>query len=147
MSPNAKIFGGIIIFSLVILAGGAWLFSRQSSPEASVPEEQVISRRGLHWHPQLSIYIKGQKQEIPKDIGIGAIHQPIHTHDSSGVLHLEMSGLVTIEKTKMGNFFKVWGKDFSANGVPKMTVNGQENQDFENYLMKDGDKIEIYYDQ
>ena len=31
-------------------------------------------------------------------------------------------------------------------GTVKMLVNGKENAEFENYLMKDGDKIEISYE-
>ena len=60
----------------------------------------------LHQHPNLQIFLSGQAYEIPPDIGINASHYadhsfdayaemggmaPIHTHDSSGVIHLEMS--------------------------------------------------------
>lgn len=147
MSTNTKVIGGIVVATIVIFVGGFLLISRQSSQEASVPENQIVSRNGLHWHPELSIYINGQKQEIPKDIGIGAVHQPIHTHDASGTLHMEMNGLVTKDETKLGNFFKIWGKEFNFGGQNiKMLVNGQENNEFENYLMKDQDKIEIRYE-
>lgn len=147
MSTNAKVVGGIVIASLLILVGGVLLLSRQSAQESSVPEDQIISRRGIHWHPKLSIFIKGEKEEIPKDIGIGAIHQPMHTHDSSGTIHMEMNGLVTKDETRLGNFFKIWGKEFNFGGQNiKVLVNGQENTEFENYLMKDKDTIDIRYE-
>lgn len=100
--------------------------------------------------------IKGQKQEIPANVGIGAIHQPIHTHDNSGTLHLEFKGLVTKDEIKLGGFFRIWGKEFSktnllnktsgSEGKISMIVNGVENKDFENYTMRDGDNIEIRYE-
>ncbi len=156
LNTETKIIGGIAILTVVILVGGVFLLSLQQSKEASIPKGNIISRNGIHWHPQLSISIKGKQQEIPKDIGIGAVHQRIHTHDASGTLHMEMSGLVTRDETKLGNFFKIWGKTFNREqildkknreeGKVKMFVNGKENNKFENYLMKDGDKIEIRYE-
>lgn len=142
--------GLLVIFGL--FGGGYWYY--KSLPE--ILREDIISRQGLHWHPELAIYIKGQKQEIPADIGIGAIHKPIHTHDSTGTIHMEMEGLVTKEDSKLSKFFEIWDKTFNSScilefcngseGTVKMTVNGQENKDYENYLMKDKDKIEIRYE-
>jgi len=156
VSAETKIIGGIAILTIVILVGGVFLISAQQSKETSIPEGDVVSRSGIHWHPQLSIYIKGKQQEIPKDFGLGGVHLPIHTHDSSGTLHLEMGGVVTREKIKLGSFFKLWGKEFSKDqlfdrksgedGTVKIFINGQDNYDFENYLMKDGDNIEIKYE-
>lgn len=156
MSTDTKVIGGIVIATIIVFVGGIYLSSRQDSQEATVSEDQVVSRQGLHWHPELSIYIKGEKQEIPANIGIGAVHKPIHTHDTSGVLHLEMQGLVKKEDIKLGQFFKIWGKQFNSNcifdacngdvGTVKMTVNGQESFEFGNYMMKDVDKIEIKYE-
>lgn len=157
MTTEHKVIGGLGLLTFVILVGGVSLLSWQQSKEASVPEGEVISRNGIHWHPTLTILIKGQKQEITPNIGIGGnIHQPIHTHDNSGTLHLEVSGLVTKDETKLGRFFQIWGKQFNSNcifdkcgsqeGKIKMTVNGKENKEFESYQMKDGDNIEIRYE-
>lgn len=145
---------------MVILAGGAigglgWYIA--SRPQTSaIPPDEVISRSGLHWHPELSITVKGQKQEITANIGIGVIHNPIHTHDVTGVIHLEFSGLVRKDDLKLGKFFEVWDKQFNSNcifdfcsgadGQLKMLVNGEVNTGFENYQMKDKDKIEIIYE-
>lgn len=159
MRTDQKIIGVIALLTVVLLVGGIFLFSSRESQEVSVPEEQIVSRTGLHWHPTLDIYIKGKRQEIPANIGIGAIHQEIHTHDEDakdGVLHMEMNGLVTKDETELGNFFKIWGKKFSkdeifenkngAEGEVKFFVNGYENQEFEKYRMKDRDKLEIRYE-
>ena len=106
-----------------------------------VPEGEIISRSGLHWHPTLAIYVKGEKQEISANIGIGAVHAPMHTHDTSGVIHLEFQGVVKKEDITLGQFFTHWGKDFMVFGSSvRMTVNGKENAELENYILQDKDQ-------
>lgn len=134
-----------------IAALGWYIVSR---PQA--PVSDIISKNGIHWHPELTITVKGQKQEIPANIGIGVTHQPMHTHDATGVIHLEMAGRVTKDDIKLGKFFRIWDKQFNSNcvfdscngsdGKVKILVNGQENTEFENYQMQDKDKIEIIYE-
>lgn len=114
------------------------------------PLSEVISTNGLHWHSALAIYVKGEQIEIPANIGLGAVHNPIHTHVEDapdGVIHLEFGGFVRKDNTKLGEFFKAWEKDITSFGSNmKMTVNGVENTEFENYFMQDGDKIELRYE-
>ena len=111
-----------------------------------VSEDEILSRKGLHWHAELALYVKGVKQEIPADIGIGTVHRPVHTHDASGTIHLEFPGLVRQQDTTLGQFFKNWDKnpdDFGS--LTTMKVNGQENTEFMDYHMRDNDKIEIQF--
>ncbi len=147
LTTETKIIGALILMTVVIVIGGVFLFSKQSNK--TVLKDQVVAENGLHWHPKLSIFIKGKKQEIPDNIGLGAVHGKIHTHTEDakdGVIHMEMSGLVLKEDTKLVKFFLAWGKDFNFGGQPKMTVNGKENMDLNKYLMKNGDNIEIRYE-
>lgn len=152
-----KIIASIVVLTVIILTGVVFWLSKDSS--GGVSEDQIITKTGLHWHPKLAILIKGQKQELADGIGLGAVHQKIHTHTEDfkeGVMHMEMQGLVVKDDTKLGKFFQVWGKDFNSKkildkeatseGQIQMIVNGTENKDFENYLMKDGDNIEIKYE-
>ncbi|MBI4096860.1 MAG: hypothetical protein HY428_00400, partial [Candidatus Levybacteria bacterium] len=118
MTTEHKVIGGIALVTIVILVGAVFLLSKGN--EQSVPQDQIVANNGLHWHPKLAIYIKGQKQEIPANIGIGAVHQKIHTHDEDakdGVVHMEMQGVVTKDDTKLGNFFRIWGKDFNSTQI------------------------------
>lgn len=153
-----KILLAIIISTVLILVGAIFYFSKSESSKKT-PKEDVISANGLHWHPILSIYIEGKKQNIPVDVGIlPTKHEEIHTHEDAdkGILHMEMTGIVTKNETRLGRFFEIWGKTFissqifenknSTDSTVKMFVNGKANSDFENYLMKDGDKIEIRYE-
>ncbi len=133
-------------FGALIVGGLIWFVASQ--PETL--ESEIVSRSGFHWHPELTIYVKGEKQEIPANIGIGAIHQPIHTHDddsSQGIIHMEFQGLVRREDTTLGRFFKNWGKDMRSFGPNmKMTVNGVESTEYENYVMHDKNTIELRFD-
>lgn len=157
MNTEKKVILIGAIITVLFLVGAVFLLSK--GEDTNVSEDQIISRKGIHWHPKLTITIKGEKQEIPADFGLGAIHSPIHTHaadNKEGILHMEMSGLVIRDETKLNRWFQLWGKQFNSNcifdkcnegdGKVLMTVNDQENKEFENFLMKDGDKIEIRYE-
>ena len=131
----------------VVVGGSVGAFVWYLASRPPVPEGEIVSRNELHWHPELVIYVKGVKQEIPADIGIGAVHQPIHTHDATGTLHLEFQGLVRKHDITLGQFFKNWGRDMQSFGENvKMTVDGEENTEFENYVMQDKDKVELRFE-
>lgn len=57
----------------------------------------------------------GKKVTIPADIGIaqtasGLLFSPIHTHDTSGIIHVESP---TVRPFTLGEFFDVWGVRFT----------------------------------
>ena len=166
----------ILILALIaigVIAIGLLSGNKPKTTANNVSQTQqtrdIVSKDGIHWHPHLAIYIKGQKQEIPANIGIGKQYSSskwydpmmsmtdFHTHDTSGELHWEvMEGPVTKDHVTLKAFFEVWGKTFNSaqifdykngsDGTVKMTVNGQPNTEFENYQVKDKDQIEIRYE-
>lgn len=136
-----------------VLGVGWFIVMAVRSPDAP----DLISRRGIHWHPELSLKVKGQAVEIPANIGVGgAVHKDMHTHKVNDQIHVEMNRAVRQDDIRLGKFFAIWGKQFNSRcvvdtcsdteGLVKMTVNGQPNTQFENYLMQDKDRIEITYD-
>lgn len=145
----------IISASILLLVGGAWWSSNSAK---SNPD--IISRSAIHWHPTIAIYVKGVQQKIPANIGVGTQYAgtpgydprmrmaAMHTHDDMPTIHLEfMGGPVHKADATLGQFFKIWGKDIRSFGPNmRMTVNGTENTEYENYSMRDGDKIELRYD-
>lgn len=109
----------------------------------------------FHIHPNLEIMINGQKQEIPTGIGIvNGCMNALHTHDNSGKIHVESP-----EKRDftLADFFAVWKKiytkdqifDYKADQthVIRQIINGKEVQDYENTILKDEDKIIIYFEE
>ena len=142
------------IIAVVVLIAG--LFGWSTLLQSGNPD--VIAQKGIHWHPRLKIIVMGEEVPIPADIGIGPQYAgmptfgsmgmtAIHTHDDMPVIHLEFPGLVREEDVTLGNLFRIWGKDMRSFGSNmRMTVNGKENTEYENYLMHDGDKIELHYE-
>lgn len=106
-----------------------------------------------HIHPELTILVDGTEVPIPQNLGVTATGMTsMHTHDEKGVIHIE----APIEKDfTLGDFFAVWGKDFSRtklldktvneNTEIVMTVNGQKVDTYENTILRDKDKIVISY--
>jgi hypothetical protein len=141
-------FLAVVVLAL-LLAGAVW-WSNSLSSSANPDDSSVLSRSGIHWHPFLSIIVNGESVPIPANVGItGVVTHPadIHTHDGTGKLHIELDGRVTEDDTRLGNFFRTWGKDFMEFGSQViMTVNGEGNTELENYPMKDGDLIELRYE-
>ena len=138
-----KIKTSYILIGLAILIVG--LFGLSKYLQSSDPN--VASTGAFHWHPELAIYVKGEKQEIPQGVGLAGGHKPIHTHDDLPVIHMEFSGAAKNDEVTLGQFFKNWGKEFNSFGSNvTMTVNGKETSELENYHMKDKDKIELRYE-
>ncbi|MFA4887573.1 MAG: hypothetical protein WC595_05135 [Candidatus Nanoarchaeia archaeon] len=144
--------GGWIVFVMLmgVIVTGVWFVAQRGDstlPNIDVPNEPI------HWHPHLSIIIDGEEQLIPEGIGLGQVHQPTHTHESDGTIHLE-NNRPTAKTLTVGYFFEIWGKAFNkdcifeyctSKGTLKMTVNGKENNEFEKYMWKDKDEIIIEY--
>ncbi|MHB1086216.1 MAG: hypothetical protein ACYCZ0_00525, partial [Minisyncoccota bacterium] len=70
-------FIGLAVIVLAALASILFLSPSDNAPR--VADADVIAQKGLHWHPSLEIYVGGVKQEIPQNLGLGAVHQPMHT--------------------------------------------------------------------
>src|SRR3989338_4803088 len=140
---------GIFILVLAILIFGIYWLSSRSVPYADVPAKEINigshSNIALHIHSDLEIIIDGEQSIIPGSIGISSgVMRPIHTHDSSGEVHIE--GPYQRDFT-IGEFFDIWGRAFNStcifeyctdSGELKMFVNGKESSAFQNYIFRDG---------
>jgi hypothetical protein len=63
----------------------------------------------LHIHQHLDLYVDGRRVTVPAGIGIDETQgfiSPLHTHDESGVIHVESPDVRTFT---LGQFFAVWG--------------------------------------
>ncbi len=153
---NAKKITILFIATLALLAGGSWLSRYLAQTPLASGQGALVSARAIHYHPRLTITIKGEPFPIPAGVGIGAVHAPIHTHEGDGTLHIEMNGPVYEDDIRLGRFFEIWGKTFNRDqifeyrngegGQVRMRVNGEESDAFENYVLKNGDEIEIRYE-
>ena len=109
----------------------------------------------FHVHVHLEISIKGEKQEIPANIGInGLCMNPLHTHDNSGTIHIESPER---RDFTLSDFFVVWNKTFNKDQILDVkidehymireTVNDKEVKEYEHIILHDKDQISIFYEE
>lgn len=69
-----------------------------------------------HVHQHLDVFIDGKKMPVPANIGIddGAFITELHTHDGSGIVHVEAGKALPYT---LGQFFGVWGVRLSKTCV------------------------------
>ena len=172
------------VVALILLVSTYFVFFNENDEENKGYDDLTIIEDGeysvnldevpkgvIHWHPVVTITIKGKKITIPligssgSSHGPGIYHKPIHTHDTSGTLHLEMSK-PTAETMVLGYFFdNVWKKTFNntcisdlrdpgtkeifcngPEGNLTMMVNGKPNYQFDRYIPKDREDIRIVFE-
>lgn len=125
---------------------------------------ECLDHSGLarHDHSNLNIYLDGQQRLIPAQVGINTdicngesenMHA-VHTHDSTGKLHIESNTNIDIP---IGVFFDIWGVHFNETGIFEyrvnetyeliMSIDGVPTTQFDDYLLVDGKEIVISYQQ
>ena len=116
-----------IISALVVIALGSgiiWLINHGPGIASDNPNYPVIDgipcqnheQLNYHVHAHLSIYVNGQPFQLPTNLGIasdGSCFYWLHTHDSTGVIHIEAPSERTFT---LGTFFQEWSTRF-----PQMT--------------------------
>jgi hypothetical protein len=113
----------------------------QSAARASalgLPAEGTV----MHTHANLQIFVHGTAEPVPVNIGItNAAIQSLHTHDTSGTVHMESSVARTFT---LGEFFDVWGVRFTPSCLG-VYCNGGDNtlQVFVNGREQTGDPTQI----
>jgi hypothetical protein len=132
----------------IVAAGGVYLMSSsdpatQTTSAETDTNSDIVARNGLHWHPNIEVYVQGVRQQVPANIGIGKGGMgSMHTHETNGKVHLEAAGVVSRDDLQLKKFFEAWGKNFDDFGSKMiMKVNGVEINEGEKYEMQDGDKI------
>ncbi len=117
----------VLGIALILVVGGGFgvygIYNATNYPTApfgSLPFP-CANATVLHVHPYLSIVIDGSDVAIPADIGIingGGCLEPVHTHDASGIIHIEAPNTGTAYT--LGQFFQIWKGTYgsvSINGV------------------------------
>ena len=69
-----------------------------------------------HIHQHLDLFVTGRRVTVPANIGIapGPLFSPLHTHDTTGIIHVESA---TEARFSLGQFFAVWGVPLSARRI------------------------------
>ena len=86
----------------------------------------MLGREGNveHIHAHLDVLVDGQAVPVPADIGID-VHRrtisPLHTHDGSGVLHIESP---VKRQFSLGEFFSEWQVSLSEDNIGALRAGG-----------------------
>ncbi|MFC5908923.1 hypothetical protein [Streptacidiphilus monticola] len=87
-----------------------WAVPADASVAVTSAGLPMLSTEGtvLHLHTHLDVYVDGKQVQVPAEIGIDQATQqisPLHSHDTSGVIHIESP-----EKKDftLGQFLKEW---------------------------------------
>jgi len=118
---------------------------------------RVQEGSAMHIHVHVDILNASTSITVPADIGINQIARsmaPIHTHDSSGIVHIE-SGVV--RDFTLGQFFDVWGVRFTkdclggycdtATSTLKVYTNGTlVKGDPRKLILKEHEEVAVVFD-
>lgn len=148
----------IAVAAVLIIAAAVLVLSRtQPSIERiiiEVPRDRIPPV--IHWHPHLTIVINGNQTAISAGIGLYNNSEAlIHTHDDSGVLHMEQT-FPQNETLTLGYFFhEVWNQTLNASCIFEhctnathelaMWVNGARSHEYASYSMRDRDIIILIF--
>lgn len=141
----------------------------QSTPAPWQPEYPHLADRlaelhlpangdeSYHVHAHLSVYVNGQQVPVPGNVGItatltGGIEATMHTHDTSGIIHMEAGNPYPF---KVSDFLDVWGVKFTDTQLGAYTdrgqdrvwmyVNGKPISDPVTYVLRPHDNVVLAY--
>ena len=143
------------IILIIVLAGiGYFIFLLFSS-------EAVESYSGgqVHWHSRIDVFVCGNKFDMPNPFGNEHLGSPLlHTHDDQ-LIHIE--GTVwKAEDITLSKYMEAIGLNFKDDelidkvngdlcdgeaGMVKLFVNGVENSELANYVIKDDEDYELRF--
>ena len=98
----------IVAILVAVIVVAVFLIPRPGPNQVPLPpclDHCVTGSQTYHSHPNLVVTINGQGVVIPVTID-PACPQPIHTHDSNGVLHIETD---QNQNYTVGDWFLLWG--------------------------------------
>ncbi len=127
----------LVILAAVVLMYILWISlqdtqsqgsKKDTSPVVDTIPCQSTEMVSYHIHSHLVIYNNGSPVLVPAGIGIGkpwsiasggfiqggSCFYWIHTHDTSGVIHIEAPGK---QKFTLGQFFDIWGQPLTGSNI------------------------------
>ncbi len=124
----------------------------------------------MHIHPQLNVTLGGEPLLVPSGIGINTTlwndhsldqygmqpmkmtgkdmsmimqgMSPLHTHDTSGVIHVESN---EFRNYTLGKFLQNWGIELDGKEVI-LSVNGNNIKDYKNHILADKEQMILNID-
>jgi hypothetical protein len=124
----------------------SWPAPADASAQVKAAGLPMLGQEGqvLHIHSHLDIFVDGKTVTVPAEIGIDVSKQqisPLHTHDTSGVVHIESP--VQADFT-LGQFMTEWNVPITKDGIGSFkTGGGKELHVYVNGKEQTGDPASI----
>lgn len=104
----------------------SWPAPSDATAQAKAAGLPMLGQEGqvLHIHSHLDVFVDGKQVTVPADIGIDLNKQqisPLHTHDTSGVVHIESP--IKTDFT-LGEFMTEWNVPISKDGLGTLKAGG-----------------------
>lgn len=149
-------FNNILLLSASELSEGREVWSIDSEDSQAVRSASI------------KIYIDGEERSVPASIGIsasGELLSQVHT-TGAGQIQIESIGGEAVSAVTLGDFFDTWRTNAGAAGnnanarlssanllgneavgenTVQMFVNGIAHDEFDDYVIRDGDEIALIY--
>ena len=123
----------------------------QNSNQLNLQEIHANPKLVMHDHVVLTVIRNSDQIQVPKEIGISsdlrkdhsldrygpATLPPMHTHDTSGTIHIESTA---VREFTFGEFLRVWRID-TGKIVRLSNSEGNEMSDYENHVLRDGERL------
>lgn len=120
------------LFGLIVI--GLFIYARTSSTDAG--NARVVSSVHCDANEQLAYHIHahldilkpdGQPVVIPQQIGFKTTCLYwTHTHDTSGIIHIEAPADQKNRTFTLGDFFSVWGQPLDSKHVATFALSGNQ---------------------
>ena len=119
----------LLVVWIAAISGGVYFLTRSRNSGFLFPCLNPEPLRVFHIHPWLRIWINNVNVTIPAAVGIrnpvftngiagggpNSCFEPLHTHDSSGVIHLASPDNTT--QYTLGNFFAIWSETYGTASI------------------------------
>jgi hypothetical protein len=125
-------------------------------------ENKTSNKIIMHIHSNLNVTVNGKSLIVPNGIGINSTlwndysldkfgterkttifgmitpaMSPLHTHDSSGTIHVEST---EYRNYTLGQFLNIWGIPLEGSRV-NLFIDGNSTDNYSNYVLKDREKM------
>jgi hypothetical protein len=121
--------GGIFTVAFVVLIVAYYLASRGGSGINGQPVANIRCDTGeqlaVHYHAHVTLIYKGTPAQIPAQVGIpngGSCIYWMHTHQTSGIVHIEAPKESSSRSFTLGDFFQIWNQPLSTRQVATFKV-------------------------
>ena len=125
------VVAGVFLVVFVVLIVSYKIASRPSGAVAGQPVASINCDSGeqlaTHYHAHLQILYHGQPVSVPAQIGItSTCFYWLHTHDTSGIIHIEAPKSEASRGFTLGNFFRIWNQPLSSKQVATFPIGGAD---------------------